>query len=148
MYKYLVIKCEELGDQWECDADRKPVCVVNDYSQYNKHGYEIYEIKTDGTLKIIREYDDITNERVCVYWWNDENKVSKYFPDEIIEIQNGDRDSVTKSLIKKIKQKYKFADTIKEIERDISCSGNHAELIDNKWVVFGETFDDWYPCGY
>lgn len=149
MYKYLVIECNELGDQWECDADRKPVCLVEDYSQYNKRGYEIYEIKTDGTLKIIREYDDITNERICVYWWNSENKVEECpLPDKIIKIKDGDRDNVTKSLIKKIKQKYKFADTIEEIEGDISCSGNHAELIDNKWIVFGEAFDDWYPYGY
>lgn len=148
MYKYLVIKCDELGDQWECDADRKPVCVTDNYDKYNKMGYEIYEITAEGNLNLIRNYYDATHNRMCVYWWNDENKVSECLPDKIIKIKDGDRDNVTNSLIKKIKQKYKFTETIKEIERDISCSGNHAELIDNKWVVFGETFDDWYPCGH
>lgn len=148
MYKYLVIKCEELGDQWECDADRTPICVTNDYDKYNKLGYEIYEITTEGNLNLIRGYNDFAYERVCVYWWNDENKVEECPPDEIYEIKNGNRRNVTKSLIKKVKQSYKFTDTIEEIENDISCCGSHAELIDNKWVVFGETLDDWYPYGY
>lgn len=147
MYKYLVVECNELGDQWECDADRKPICLVEDYSQYNKRGYEIYEIKKDGTLDLIRNYDDITDERICVCWWNDEEDGSD-IPDKIIEIKKGDRDNVTKSLVKKIKQQYNFKDTVNEIYRDISCSGSHGEEIDGKWVVFGETFDDWYPKGY
>lgn len=57
--KYLVIKCEELSDQWECDADRVPVYVGDNIKKYYwKYGYEIYEIKVDGTLKKIQDYDD------------------------------------------------------------------------------------------
>lgn len=148
MYKYLIIKCDELGDQWECDANRTPICLTNDYDKYNTMGYEIYKIKENGTFELIRNYDDVTNEYMCVYWWNDEDKVEEQSPDKIIKIQKGDRDNVTKSLIKKIKQQYHFTDTIKEIERNIYCSGYHSELIDNKWTVFGETFDNWFPYGY
>ena len=32
--RYLVIKCEELGDGWECDADREPLCVTEDISKW------------------------------------------------------------------------------------------------------------------
>lgn len=148
MYKYLIIKCDELGDQWECDANRTPVCLTDNYDKYNKRGYEVYQIKTNGTFELIRNYEDITNERMCLYYWNDENTVEEQKPDKIIEIKKGNRDNVTTSLIKKIKQEYHFTETIKQIERDIRCCGCHSELINNKWVVFGEIFDDWYPYGY
>ena len=55
---YLIIKCDELSDQWECDAYREPICITEDYSQYNKLGYEIYEILADGNLRNIKDYDE------------------------------------------------------------------------------------------
>ena len=57
--KYLVIKCEELSDQYECDAFRKPLCVTDDISKWEaKFGYEIYRICENGKLRLIKEYDD------------------------------------------------------------------------------------------
>jgi hypothetical protein len=56
MYKYLIIKCKELNDQWETDADRTVVCLTNDYNKFNKFGYEIYEIKGPA-LKLVKEYN-------------------------------------------------------------------------------------------
>ena len=60
---YLIVKCKELIDQWECDVDRTPLCVIKDYSQYNKYGYEIYEILTNGNLRNIKDYDERTVRR-------------------------------------------------------------------------------------
>ena len=56
--KYLVIECWELADQYECDADRIPICVTDDYSSYNKRGYEIYKIEENGNLTKIRDYEE------------------------------------------------------------------------------------------
>lgn len=56
MYKYLIIKCKELNDQWETDADRTVVCLTNNYNKFNKFGYEIYEIK-GSALKLVKEYN-------------------------------------------------------------------------------------------
>ena len=53
---YLVVKCDELCDQYECDADRTPICVTKNYKSYNRPGYEIYAILSDGKLKLIKEY--------------------------------------------------------------------------------------------
>lgn len=53
--EYLVVKCEPLNDQYECDADRTPICVTNDYSKYNNEEYEIYAIYKDNRIKLIRE---------------------------------------------------------------------------------------------
>jgi hypothetical protein len=56
--KFLVIKCTELGDQWECDADRNPVCITDNYNKYNEFGYEIYGIRDNGTFILLKEYED------------------------------------------------------------------------------------------
>lgn len=55
--KYLVIKCVELNDQFECDADRIPICVCDNYRKYNKKGYEIYKIGENGELVLIHDYE-------------------------------------------------------------------------------------------
>lgn len=60
--KYLIIKCYELSDQYECDADRVPVCVTNNCDSYINYGYEIYEINADGTLTLIQNYYDYEDQ--------------------------------------------------------------------------------------
>ena len=57
--KYLIVECNELGDQWECDADRKPITMVGDISFWKQLiGYEIYELKANGTFEIIKYYEE------------------------------------------------------------------------------------------
>jgi hypothetical protein len=53
---YLIIKAIPLSDQWETDADRKPVCITTNTDPYEGEKYEIYQIKSDGTLEQIKEY--------------------------------------------------------------------------------------------
>ena len=60
MKKYLIVKCEELNDQWECDANRDPLCVIYEDkipNKYKQYGYEIYEIFDNGSLALRQEYD-------------------------------------------------------------------------------------------
>jgi len=54
--KYLILECDELRDQYECDANRRPLCLTDDYSKYKDFGYEIYEVKGNGTFKLIKPY--------------------------------------------------------------------------------------------
>ena len=63
MIKYLIVKCEELDDQFECDADRTPMMVTDNVKQWfqqtkPKYYFEIYEIQTNRTLKKVKDYDD------------------------------------------------------------------------------------------
>lgn len=58
--QYLIVKCTCLNDQWECDADRKPICITENYSYYDEFGYEIYEIDKEGNLKRIRDWEEPT----------------------------------------------------------------------------------------
>ena len=56
--KYLIIKCIPLSDQYECDADREPVCITNDTTAYEGKSYDIYEIHNDGSLELIQSYEN------------------------------------------------------------------------------------------
>lgn len=57
--KYLIMKCEELNDQYECDAYRYPVRICDKIpKQYKKYGYEHYEIDSNGFLKLIKDYTE------------------------------------------------------------------------------------------
>lgn len=138
--KYLVVKCSELGDQWECDADREPVCLTDDFEKFNEYGYEIYEITPENTFELIKRYEESSEEGMAVYKWHNSYKVeAQDEPDEIIVIKkNRTRKDYTKSEIKRVKSDYHFKDSIDDIYTDIRCSGSHAEEIKGEWVVIGE----------
>ena len=60
---YVIVKCEALSDQFECDADRIPLLVLVNVQpealeKFKKYGYDIYVATTGGTLKKIQKYDD------------------------------------------------------------------------------------------
>lgn len=54
---YLIVKCKELSDPYECDADRRPLCLTENYSKYGR-GYEIYKVLPNGTFKKIKDYEE------------------------------------------------------------------------------------------
>lgn len=53
---YLIVECRPLNDQWECDADRTPICLTKDYSSYYEFRYEVYKVKENNSLELIKEY--------------------------------------------------------------------------------------------
>ena len=60
---YVIVKCVELTDQFECDAYKTPLLVLvnvqsEELKKFKKYGYEIYIATTGGTLKKIQSYDD------------------------------------------------------------------------------------------
>jgi hypothetical protein len=144
--KYLIIECNELGDQWECDADRTPICITENPSEYGV-GYEVCEILSDGTLKKIRDYDEALEEGMALYYWED-GQEGEEAPTIIEKYPNKDRDSFSKSFFKKLKARVKFSETVADIECDILRSGAHGETIEGKWVVFGEYRDNRFDFGY
>lgn len=63
--KYLIIKADPLSDQYETDADRRPICITDDITVWQAYGYEIFEILPNGELHIIQnyyDYDPVTEE--------------------------------------------------------------------------------------
>lgn len=61
--KYLIVRCAELNDQYECDCDRLPIKLVDNYEEYyDRYGYEVYECLPNGNLNLIQSYDSCYNE--------------------------------------------------------------------------------------
>lgn len=81
---YLIVKCTELMDQFECDYDREPLKVVSDYTPYNKKGYEIYEISTSGALNRIHKASTVTEKGIGLFWFKQEPSEQNQNPDKII----------------------------------------------------------------
>lgn len=150
MAKYLIMECNELADQYECDADRFPVCLVDDWADYNKYGYEVYEVLEDNTFKLIRNYEQAGERKISVCVWNSLRADDiEDAPNLVIDICSGDRDNVTIAMIEDIKKRYHFKDDIEDIRLDIKSSGQHGEEINGKWVGFGERIDDAiFPYGF
>lgn len=146
--KYLVIECNELGDQWECDANRNPICMTDNYEDYDDYGYEIYELCSDNTFKLIKGYEDCSEQGMAIYQWNNANEETDE-PDIIYEkYENKDRNYFTKKIIKKLITKYHFEDTVDEIYDEIRSTGSHGEEIEGKWIVIGEYNGSRYDIGY
>lgn len=66
---YLLMKCVELDDQYECDADRTPVGLFETIEEINElkkdYLYEIYEI--NGTnVELMKEYDEAEEEGIAL----------------------------------------------------------------------------------
>ena len=54
--KYLIVKCLPLDVQFECDADRTPICLTDNYTDFLEYGYEIYELQDDNSFELIYDY--------------------------------------------------------------------------------------------
>lgn len=144
---YLIVECSELGDQWECDANRTPLCLTNDANQYGA-GYEVYQVNSDNTFTLIKTYDEAFESGMALYQWDDNDDDGEETPEILEKWKNKGRDDITKSQIKNIKKKIGFCATVNEIMNDICSCGSHGETIQNKWVVFGEYRDGNYSLGY
>ena len=56
--KYLINRCIELDDQYECSVDRQIICITNDVSFWEQFvEIEIFEIHPDGELELIKDYN-------------------------------------------------------------------------------------------
>lgn len=108
MKKYLIVKCKPLGDQFECDANRTPLCMVNDYKTFKAdYDFEAYELEADGSFSLVKEYDDyMGNEGMGLFC----TEVSAEEDDEVTIIEKFpelDRDSELPEKVQKLVDKWK-----------------------------------------
>lgn len=83
------MKCEELGDQWECDANRSPVTMTDDWKSWydNTHPdywFEVYRYnKQEGDFTLIKEYEETVEEGMALAYYDDDSEKAvtiKKFP--------------------------------------------------------------------
>ena len=85
--KYLIVECDELGDQYECDANRTPVTMTDNWKDwYEKtkpdYYFEVYEFKNNGFV-LVKDYETPMEQgMVFVMCDDDEDKftVIERFP--------------------------------------------------------------------
>lgn len=140
--EYLIIKCTALGDQYECDADRKPLCMTNDPTPYMRLGYDIYRVDNQGNLTQVHDYEECVEMGMCICWWNEDDTV-----DKVVKLSCKDRQDITKSYIKRLKSEYHLKGTVNEIYNSIQGCGDYGEVQGTQFVAIGEYQDECYPTG-
>lgn len=101
--KYLIIECNELGDQYECDANRTPITMTDNWVEwYEKtnpdYYFEVYEFKNNEFV-LVKAYDTFMEQGMAFAMFDDEDE-NKF---TIIErFPNSDRyDPMPKTLRKR-----------------------------------------------
>ena len=141
--KYLIVKCDELMDGFECDANRTPICLTDDYSNYGR-GYEVYKIKKDNTFELIKDYDDCLESGIAVVHYSIDEDYDE--PIIIEKIPNKGRKDIR--IFTELFHKYNFSEDFKIARLEFQNCGSYGEELKNRWWVITEYFDDVYGGGY
>lgn len=98
MTKYLIVKCEELFDQYECDANREPMFLVDDWEKWyweNRPDYkfEVYKFEDDKECTFEKSYDTPMESGMALYYWNEGEDWGMDNPTVIAKYVNADRNT-------------------------------------------------------
>lgn len=78
MHLYLIVRCDELDDPWECDADRTPITLTGNWDEwFNQtepdYDFEVYEF-TNNDFTRIKEYDSHIEDGMVFAFYDDEEE--------------------------------------------------------------------------
>ena len=160
MTKYLIVKCKELGDQFECDANREPMFLVDDWKDwFNKnhptYQFEVYKFVDDNEATLEKMYDEAMDEGMALYFWNMDDDHEEVAPTIVAHYKNYDRKKKVPNKVWKIfRQGAYWADgdefTEQDFKDDLRSSG-YASWDDKehkKYWVYGYYADGRYCLGY
>ncbi len=90
MSKYLIMKCDELSDQFECDADRTPIAFTDNwedwfYSNNPNFSFEVWKFENDE-FELVKDYETRMNRGMVLVWYTEDSEegefnVEKRYPD-------------------------------------------------------------------
>lgn len=146
--KYLIMKCEELGDQWECECNRTPITLCENWQEWYKnnkknirYSFEVYEFK-NNKFKLIKKYDEPTEKGMALYYWNKKQDPEKDLPNVIYKYKNRTKkEAVPKECLSFIKKGT-------DVDNSLLTCGTISFFIDNKYYVYGEYDDNSYSLAY
>lgn len=114
--KYLIMKCEELGDQYECDANRIPITMTDDWETWYKktepdYCFEVYEFKNNEFI-LVKDYETSMEQGMAFVMFDDDDDEDKF---TIIErFPNFNRDNpMPKTLRKRALKGEDFDDSLR-----------------------------------
>jgi hypothetical protein len=136
---YLIIRCDELNDQWECDADRTPVCLTENWKKWfniNNPDYlfEVYEYD-NNEFNLIKEYNEAMEEGMAFYYWDENNDKACV----IEKWPNKNRDDAIPKSVLRFK---KFFENNYKLE--LYGGGSFSYNKDGKTYIYGEYYDSKY----
>lgn len=117
--KYLIVECEELSDQWECDCNRTPICITDEkgVEEYLILGYEIYSILPDGKLEKIKDYWEGKEEEeesgCAVFLWGDNDEITILKKLDIKQVKD-----ISLKQVKELKKEFNLKQSAQEIFDD------------------------------
>ena len=147
MTKYLIVKCKELGDQFECDCDREPMFLVDDWKdwfQKNRPTYqfEVYKFVDDNEATLEKTYEEVMDEGMALYFWNMDDDHEEVAPTVIAHYKDYDRDYSKEHLDTFI--------TENDFKNDLRSCGyvSWDDKEHKKYWVYGHYADGRYDLGY
>lgn len=80
---YLIVKCEELSDQWECDADRTPITMTDNYRKWSEennpdYAFEVWELVNNDFI-CVKDYDEPSG-MILIKYAHDGVEVLEHYP--------------------------------------------------------------------
>lgn len=142
--KYLIVKCIELDDQWECDANREIMFVSDDWKNdcvNLNYDFEVYELQNDNTFKLIKKYDEYMTSGMALCYWDydddDETDYSTIPPTVVFKYEGYTRNNKIPMEVNEYITKGEnfYGESPKS---DIKCTGSYSFILDNKLYVYGE----------
>ena len=165
MEMYLIMKCKELNDQYECDAYRTPITLTEDWEEWfeaekPQYSFEVYEFQVSGFV-LVKDYEVPVESGMALYAWAMENAgaeennapdiiIKKWenatrndpIPREVLDLPKYDYDGTGCPEISEIQDEEVF-------KRTVSCGGG-VGWVDKEskyWWVYGEYHDHIYDSG-
>lgn len=145
---YLIVKCEELDDQYECDANRTPMFICNDWVTLKlDYSFEVYRINDDNTFDLVKDYETPMEFGMALYYWNEDDDCEIVKPTIVKKWQNRTRNNSIPKKVKKILKDLKNKGV--DIDNWLQSCGYITWYDEhNNYCVYGEYADSDYSLGY
>jgi len=160
MTKYLIVKCAELGDQYECDADREPMFLVDDWKDwFDKnhpiYRFEVYKFVDDEEAELVKSYEEALDEGMALYFWNIDDNHEEVEPTVVARYKGYNRNKKVPDKVWKVfRQGAYWSDgdekDEEEFKCDLECGGFVAweDKKHKKYWAYGHYEDGRYDLGY
>lgn len=160
MTKYLIVKCEPLSDQYECDADREPMFLVDDWKDWFEknhptYRFEVYKFVDEEEATLEKAYEEAMDKGMALYFWNMDDDHEEVAPTVIAHYKDYNRyNKVPDEVWRVFRQGAYWPDgdekTEEEFKHDLDCSGciSWDDKEHKKFWVYGDYADGRYDLGY